>query len=327
MANQFGRLRSRLLTPSMNETKLSTRGFHEKSPEARERLEMVGESFLTGYAHAAASSSTADAEAGLETVPAEFRGFAYEGAAMGMAVRDGLPIGGSRHVERFLGGEASKHVYMAYVGVGWAMARVPRFRWSRMYLADPLLRWLALDGYGFHQAYFRTDQYVHGQYQDPGFTWPGAPRSPYANRVIDQGVGRAAWFVGGTDVERITALLDAFPENRHPDLYAGAALAATYAGGVGKEELQLFLERSGKHRQWVAQGSAFAATARVEAGLDNAHTALATEVLCGTTPEQAVAVCRASRPGPGADRDTPAYEIWRCRIAERLTAGAEGRAL
>jgi enediyne biosynthesis protein E3 len=327
MANQFGRLRSRLLTPSMNETKLSTRGFHVKSPEARQRLETVGESFLTGYSYAAAASSTADAEVRLETVPPEFRGFAYEGAAMGMAVRDGLPIGGSRHVERFLAGRASKHTYMAYVGVGWAMARVPRFRWSRMYTADPLLRWLVLDGYGFHQAYFRTDTYVHGQYQDPGFAWPGAERSPYDNRVIDQGIGRAIWFVGGTDVERITALLDAFSEERHADLYAGAALAATYAGGVGKAELQLFSERAAKHRQWVAQGSAFAATARLEAGLGNEHTELATEVLCGITPEQAVNVCQEARPAPSsADTGTPAYEVWRCRIAERLAAGAGDRA-
>nr|WSW64806.1 DUF1702 family protein [Streptomyces sp. NBC_00995]WSW71147.1 DUF1702 family protein [Streptomyces sp. NBC_00995] len=327
MANQFGRLRSRLLTPSMNETKLSTRGFHVKSPEARDRLETVGESFLTGYAYAAEASSTSEAEARLETVAPDYRGFAYEGAAMGMAVRDGLPIGGSRHVERFLRGKASQHTYMAYVGVGWAMARVPRFRWSRMYTADPLLRWLVLDGYGFHQAYFRTDTYVHGHYQDPGFTWPGAGRSPYANRVIDQGIGRATWFVGGTDVERITALLDAFSPERHADLYAGAALAATYAGGVGKAELQLFLERAGKHRPWVAQGSAFAATARLEAGLGNAHTALATEVLCGITPEQAVSVCQESRPGPShTDAATPAYEVWRSRIAQRLTADTQDRA-
>ncbi|ARP69005.1 DUF1702 domain-containing protein [Streptomyces pluripotens] len=324
MANRFGRLRSRLLTPSMNETRLFTRGFHEKSPEARERLETVGESFLTGYAYAAAASSTADAEIRLGTVPPQFRGFAYEGAAMGMAVRDGLPIGGNRHVEHFLRGEAARHKYMVYVGVGWAMARVPRFRWSRMYTADPLLRWLVLDGYGFHQAYFRTDKYVRGQYQEPDFPWPGAEWSWYADRVIDQGIGRAMWFVGGTDVERVTAMIDSFSEERHADLYAGAGLAATYAGGAGKAELQLLQERAGKHRKWVAQGSGFAATARLEAGLGNEHTVLATEVLCGTTPEQAMLVCQESLPDPCVDDGTPAYEVWRCRIAERLAAGAEG---
>jgi len=324
MANQFGRLRSRLLTPSMNETKLATRGFHEKSPEARDLLETVGASFLTGYAHAAAASTTADAEAGLATVPPRFRGFAYEGAAMGMAVRDGLPVGGTRHVERFLQGEAVRHVYMVYVGVGWAMARVPRFRWSKMYTADPLLRWLVLDGYGFHQAYFRTGKYVGQQYQEPNFPWPGPEWSWYADRVIDQGIGRAMWFVNGTDADRVSAMIESFGEERHADLYAGAGLAATYAGGADRAELERFAERAGKHRRWVAQGSAFAATARLDAGLENDHTVLATEVLCGTSLHQAQLACQETLPDPCVDGEVPAYELWRCRIADRLAAGREG---
>lgn len=324
MANQFGRLRGRLLTPSINETKLSTRGFHEKSPEARERLEKVGETFLTGYAYAAEASSAEEAATRLESLPPDFRGFAYEGAGMGMAVLDGLPVGGTRHVERLLRGEGAKHVYMVYVGVGWAMARVPRFRWSRMYAADPLLRWLALDGYGFHQAYFRTDKYVRRQYQEPDFPWPAGGWSRHADRVIDQGIGRAMWFVGGTDVERVTTMIQSFSEDRHADLYAGAGLAATYAGGVDEAELRLFLERAGKQGRWVAQGSAFAATARLEAGLGNEHTALATGVLCGTTPEQAVRVCQEALPDPCVDEGVPAYELWRRGIADRLADGVEG---
>jgi len=324
MANQFGRLRSRLLTPSMNETKLSVRGFHEKNPEARDLLETVGGSFLTGYAHAAAAATTAEADAELAKLPRRFRGFAYEGAAMAMAVRDGLPVGGTRHVERFLEGEGAKHVYMVYVGVGWAMARVPRFRWSRMYTRDPLLRWLVLDGYGFHQAYFRTGKYVHEQYQEVDFPWPGPGWSSYAARVIDHGIGRAMWFVGGTDVQRVADLVDAFPEDRHADLYAGVGLAATYAGGVGRPELESLRERAGKHRRWLAQGSAFAATARIEAGLENEHTTLAVQVLCGTTAQQAVRACQETLPDPCTDDKVPAYEVWRSRIAERLSAELEG---
>ena len=33
--------------------------------------------------------------------------------------------------------------------------------------SDPLLGWLAIDGYGFHQAYFHTARYVGEQYQNP----------------------------------------------------------------------------------------------------------------------------------------------------------------
>jgi hypothetical protein len=323
MADIVGTARRRLLTPSMTETKLSTRGFYEKSPAARERLERVGATFLTGYAYAAEASQPRDAEAQLEQIAPEFRGFAYEGAAMGFAVRDGLPIGGSRHVERALQGRAARHIYMVYVGVGWAMARVPRFRWSSLYAPDPLLRWLALDGYGFHQTYFHTQKYVTQRYQEPKFPWPAGLLSWYANRAIDQGIGRAMWFVGGTDPTRVADLLDTYAEDRRADLYAGAGLAATYAGGADAGELTELGDRAGKYRRHLAQGSAFAAAARVEAGLVTPHTALATQVFCGLTPDAAADLCQEVRPAP-VDADLPAFEVWRTRIAERLADHAEG---
>ncbi|HEU4424939.1 MAG TPA: DUF1702 family protein, partial [Pilimelia sp.] len=225
-------LRRRIITPNVSATRLDVRGFRVKSPEARELLETIGRSFLAGYAYAAEARTATDAEEPLESVPAQFRGFAYEGAAMAFAVLDALPFGGGGRVEKFLTGRAANHVYMVYVGVGWAMARVPRFRWSKLYAPDPLLRWLALDGYGFHQAYFHTDRYVHQQYQEPRFPWPADGPAWYAARAIDQGIGRAMWFVGGADAELVATMIDKFPEQRRADLYSGAGLAATYAGGA-----------------------------------------------------------------------------------------------
>ena len=122
------KLRRRIMTPPMSETKLSVRGFTEKTPESRDLLEKVGESFLTGYAYAMEAGRPAEAEVPLEALPTYFKGFAYEGAGMALGVRDGLPFGSTRHVSDFLAGAATKHIYMVYVGVGWALPRVPRFR-------------------------------------------------------------------------------------------------------------------------------------------------------------------------------------------------------
>jgi hypothetical protein len=304
----------------MSATRLDVRGFYQKSPAARELLESIGHAFLTGYAFAAESRMPADAEEQLEGISTSLRGFAYEGAAMCFAVRDGLPGGRHDHVARFLSGRGDAHVYMVYVGVGWAMARLPRWRWSGLYARDPLLRWLVLDGYGFHQAYFHTRRYVHEQYREAGFPWPvGGPRW-YAGRVIDQGIGRACWFVGGADAERVAALLDRFPEARRPDLYSGAGLAATYAGGANSGELEWLWQHAGDYRPQLAQGSAFAAGARVRAGLVMPHNEVATRVLCGTTVAEASTVTDVTRPVEPATGQTPSYEFWRRAIADRLVA-------
>jgi hypothetical protein len=318
-------LRRRILTPNDSETELSVRGFHVKDEQSRELLETVGRVFLRGYAFAAEASYPAQAEDRLEEIPERFRGFAYEGAAMGFAVRDGLPLGRHDLVATFLKGRARDHVYMVYVGVGWAMARLPRFRWPTVDVSDPLLRWLVLDGYGFHQAYFRTEKYVHRQYREPSFPWPAAGPDWYADRVIDTGIGRAMWFIGGTDPGRVADLIDAFPEERRSDLYSGAGLAATYAGGVDEGELRNFRDRCGPHLPMVAQAAAFAATARVESGLLVPHTDLATAVLCGMPALDAHAASIAVRPAPPFTGEVPAYEVWRQRVGAVFAAAAEER--
>ncbi|APU15750.1 MULTISPECIES: DUF1702 family protein [Actinoalloteichus] len=320
MSTVFRRIRRRVLTPNVSETELGTRGFHEKSPEARELIETVGRMFLTGYAHAVESRSVPEVEARLETLPTFFRGFAYEGAAMGCAMLDALPLGGGRHVERLLAGRGGEHVYMAYIGVGWAMARVPRFRWARLIPPDPLLSWLVLDGYGFHQAYFHTRRYVHEQFREPRLPWPVGAPLPYADNVVDQGIGRALWFVGGTDAARVADLIDAFPADRRSDLYSGAGLAATYLGGADEDELRVFADRSGEYRPQVAQGSAFAAEARVRAGLVVEHTGLATRMFCAADPEGAAAVSRTARPEQPVSGALPAFEVWRRRIADEFVS-------
>ncbi|MGH3756333.1 DUF1702 family protein [Actinophytocola sp.] len=325
MTSSWRALRRRLLTPDVAETSLDKRGFHKKSPAAQERLETVGKAFLDGYARAVEARTPADAEGQLEQLPGWLRGFAYEGAGMGLAVLDGLPFGRSDNVFRFLRsplGDVNR--YLVYVGIGWAMARLPRFRWPKPRTLDPVLLPLVLDGYGFHQAYFHTARYVDGQYQDPKFPWPGGPHGSYADKAIDQGIGRAMWFVGGADPNRVADLVDAFPASRRAELYSGTGLAATYAGGAddgaAEQDLRTLARRAGQHRVNVAQGCAFAADARVRAGIVPPHTALATQVFCGTTPEEAARITSELRPEHQVEGELPAYEVWRRRLADEFVS-------
>jgi hypothetical protein len=181
---------------------------------------------------------------------------------------------------------------------------------------DRLLQWLALDGYGFHQAYFQTAKYVTGQYQAsiPLFRPAG-----YANRAVDQGIGRALWFINGSDPERVAAVIGGFAPARRGDLWSGAALASVYAGGVGQAALELMAELAGPYRPHAAQGAAFAVKARQLADLVTPHTQLGAKVYCGMSVAEAAAVCDRAREGLGdSDDPEPRFEVWRERIRKQL---------
>jgi hypothetical protein len=310
-----GILRNRIFAPDPADVTFERRGFDPPGGERQANLERIGSTFLEGFGYGIRSSRMAQIESSLEAIEDARRGFAYEGCSMALAVRDSLRVTGGRWIRDFLRGPGARHVYMTHIGVGWAMARVPRIRWRAIMPDDPLLRWLALDGFGFHQAYFRTERYVGRQFREQMPLWQPAS---YANRVVDQGIGRALWFVNGSDVERVAATIGGFPPERRGDLWSGAGLASAYAGGVGADGLERFAELAGEWRPDVAQAVAFAVKARLLAGLVTPHTTLAAKVYCGSTVEEAAAVTDEALPDlPDWDDGVPAFEVWRRRIRER----------
>ena len=315
-ATLAGKLRCRIFLPDKSEVTFQRRGFSAPDTTRQSNLEKVGLKFLEGFEYGMAGRTLADVESSLETVEPAFRGFSYEGCAMALAVRDGILPMGRHWVRDLLASRGAAHIYMAYIGVGWAMARLPRPRWRAIEPRDPLLRWLALDGYGFHQAYFRTPRYVTERYQAP---IPGWSPAEYANRAVDQGVGRALWFVNGADVQRVVATIEGFPESRRGDLWSGAALASVYAGGADAGELADMARLSGRFRSHAAQGAAFAGKARLLAGLVVPGTELGVKVYCDMSVEEAAAVTDEARHGlPAEDGEIPSFEVWRGRIRSRF---------
>ena len=79
-----------MLSIDWREVTFARRGFSSSRTEIRERLEHVGTIFLVGY-HAALQENELQAlSERLEQVELEYRGFAYEGAAMALALRDAI---------------------------------------------------------------------------------------------------------------------------------------------------------------------------------------------------------------------------------------------
>jgi hypothetical protein len=283
------------------------RGFRGASVFLRNRFENVGGAFLAGYHLALESDSPEDLGSRLTEVELERRGFAFEGAAMGLALLDFLTPWRRDRISKFLRGAGDSHAYMIHVGVGWVWARMPFGfrRWQRRH--DSLLGWLAFDGWGFHEGFFHWPKYIAGQ---P----PPKKLKGYERRVFDQGLGRSFWFVNGGNIELIVQTISNFSADRQSDLWSGIGLAATYAGIISEASLDELREKSGSFQSQLAQGAAFAAKARQRAGNLTDYTNLATKILCGLTAADAARLTDAALENVPADADVPAYEIWRRRI-------------
>ena len=310
----MGRLQKSLFGISEEETTFARRGFRAGEAGAQRRLEQVGQTFLQGY-HAALLDAEPEMLARrLSEVEVALQGFAFEGASMGLALLDHLTPGRRDRWQTFLDGPGMVHVYMMHVGAGWAVARLPWLRrrverpLARM---DPLLRWLALDGYGFHEGYFHWRRRVRKQVSPKRL-------SGYACRVFDQGLGRSLWFVDGADVVRIPQTIAAFPPSRHADLWSGIGLACAYAGGVDDHAIEALRTAAGAYRPHLAQGAAFGAKARQRAGNLISDTTRACEILCGLSADAAAHVTDVALVDLAHDGTETAYEVWRRRIQARF---------
>jgi enediyne biosynthesis protein E3 len=298
---------------SPGEASFAKRGFRVDS-DARSHLECIGMNFLIGYNQALEDRRHDVLTAALNEVAAEFRGFAYEGAAMALALLDQLIPWKRMRLESFMSGPGAPHIFMLHVGAGWSLARLRRRYDVVLATPYPLLRWLAIDGYGFHEGYFHWRNYVVEQ------------RSPkrmkgYARRVFDQGLGRSLWFIEGADVERIAATIEGFPALRRADLWSGVGLACAYAGGASQAAIEELGRLARCFNSHLAQGVAFAAKTRERAKNLTRNTEVVCRTLCGLSATEAAGITDSTLSNLPETEAVPAYEIWRQRIQNTFLEG------
>jgi hypothetical protein len=301
-----------LLKIDQREVEFARREFTCSRPAVRERLQRVGRIFLQGYHAALEQSDQEELAIQLNRIKTEHQGFAYEGAAMALALLDGTnPWTNWRRFSRFVSGPGKRHIYMVHVGAGWALARLP---WMRRQIESviakfhPVLGWLAIDGYGFHEGYFHWQTALQ----------PKISRlSENAQHVFYQGLGRSLWFVNGANPCRIAQTISSFPPQFHSDAWGGVGLGCAYAGGLDRAELEELRRYAGTHRVALAQGAAFAAGARHLAGNPAGYTELACSMLCGMTAIQAAALCDQTL-AQTASLDACPYQKWQALLQEKI---------
>lgn len=320
-----GALRRWALAPSLRRVSLAGRGVAAPPPVVVRRLDAVPQAVVCGFEWGMDTSDQWELERRLALVDVELRGFAYEGAVMALTIRDATRLTGrGNSTGELLGGHGASHLLLSYIGIGFAMARLPRALWHRV-LPDlprsayhPTMSWLAIDGYGFDLAYFDADRWVAGQEVPRPYPWRGRPE--YFPRAVDQGIGRALWFTHGADPDRVCDEIARFDAHRRGDLWSGVGLAATFAGGCDTTGLLRLREATGEHWTHLAVGAVFAVEARTRAEHVPAHTADGVRLLAGITVAEAsrLAAATAVDGSGGSSDDVPAYEAWRARIRDRL---------
>ncbi|GGM24441.1 MULTISPECIES: DUF1702 family protein [Micromonospora] len=290
------------------------RGFHPGPVATRQALVTAAGSFLDGFNREldVGPSHAPD----LAAVPQAYRGFAVEGAAMAATLLDRLSPLPGRRFRTLLKVHRGRYGYLAYVGAGWALARLDGLsagllgRLGRLGATDPLVRWLVYDGYGFHQAFFDPDRTLSWWRRHPD-------RCDERCAIRYQGLGRSLWFRDCADPTALAGRISGLPAGHRGDVWSGVGLAATYAGGVG-DDTYLELRRLNRHHPAeLAQGAAFGAEARQSAGASPPHVPRATELLTGASPDVAAGWTWQARRGldrPGAG---PAdFQRWRERIQQ-----------
>lgn len=312
------RIRSRLLSIDVRETTFEKRGFEPTSPAAQAALEGHAAHFVLGFNEAVGAVDVADLEAPLRALPPEQRGFAYEGAGMGLAVLDLFTPGSGGRLAELLEGHGKPHVIEIHGGAGWALARLRLRPRNRLPALEPFLRSCAIDGWGFHEGAFRPKPYTYRQVR------PRRLRG-YQLHAFDQGLGRALWFVNCADPERIARMIAGFAEERRADLWAGIGLAATYTAAGQPGTLEALCELSGRHRLELGKGSVFAATMRHSGDIVLEHTRTAVEAFAGRSVEEAAELADRARAGLEPNED--GYARWRERVKEGLGSQARSESL
>lgn len=324
MAAVLGVLRRMILSPSLADVSFAGRGFAVRPTPATAALEAIPQAVVCGFEWGVELTDPDDLRRRLDMLDTRLRGFGYEGATMALTVRDAMAAGRGHRTRDLLSGPGRPHTFLTYIGIGFAMARLPRRLWGGV-LPDltgtpyyPTMSWLAVDGYGFDRAYFDTANVVDRQRRPAPYPWQGHPG--YFPHAVDQGIGRALWFIHGGVPDDVIAALRAFAPGRHADLWSGVGLAATFAGGCDEAGLRSLRRAAGSLWPHLAQGAVFAAKARDFSGFVPGHTGTALHALTGlTVPAATVLADDVSLNRPDAAGE-PDYESWRRQIRDHLGA-------
>jgi len=168
-----------------------------------------------------------------------YRSVAFEGASMGVALRN------SMDTWKQYAKAAEKHGTQVHIGLGWAIAQPPKSPKGGLDLAstlseiEPALQVKVLDGFGYWNGLFQRRATIRTQQIPENIT-------PEFQAGFDQGVGRAIWYVAKGEIAKLVNIINHFSEERRANLWQGIGVASTYVGGCSDELIAELKSASGE---------------------------------------------------------------------------------
>ena len=254
------RVRNLAFRLSPSEASFARHGFPGVSSPSRPHLEHIIETFISGFNVALGSSDDTDLTTQLDASYTQpFLGFAYEGVGLWLAIGDLFKPWSASRLEEFTKKVAPHHDFIAMVGAGIAVGRMPfgvRRLEAYQERLDPFIAWCVADGVGFHDGFFHWRNYQSGRKTAPAFL------NPQNRALFDAGVGRSFWWVYGAEAEPVAAAIQRFDAARRGEMWEGVGTALTYAGGHQPGSEDRLVDLAGEYRVDLLTGIALGANMR-----------------------------------------------------------------
>lgn len=242
----------------------------------------------------------------------------FEGAFSGAVCLDVTrPLEYSRAKQ--LASLAPQHIARLGLGVGHALANLGVAADITPEVANHYLGWLAMDAYGMHDGYFNWFDRVHEMKTPEGLP-------PFAAEAFDQGLGRALWFIAGSDWRIIEQLVERFSYNRRFSLWRGIGLMAGFWGAEDEQQLKKLFKAASTFRPFFQQGAAQAVCMRFDMDDVADHNDSAAKLICGGSTSEVADLARTRMEKfAGEVLDSKIYFSWQNELVDFFSETATSK--
>lgn len=219
------------------------------------KMEYIKTIFQTAQENASMIEDMTELISLLEANEKEFLSVAYEGAAMGLALKDFAINNSYKNWSAFLE-PSKKHSPQVYIGMGWAVAQEKRDISALEEKLPANMQFRIWDGCGYFDGIFRQRQTIKSQNR-----LEYIPEKNY--KAYDEGLGRSIWYICKGDETKVPEIIKTFAAERQSDLWRGIGIACSYVGGFEENALKSLKSSAEIHSTQLGIGAAMVAESRI----------------------------------------------------------------